>query len=340
MLAAELTLDAALRDVTSTSTRFRYQAAVDLAPALLEQIGQPGPRWRACDEHPQGPAVREALRTLLSEHEPADLRGSAAVGLGTLGEPEVLDHTEGWLQTTDDDERLAYLRESAVVATAYLGRAAIDAEAEPEVQQRVRTRIEQALRAEAPDVRYQAATALVELWGADAQPHLVEALRVEPHHGVREGLVSAIAYLDPVGPDACDALEAILEGDEQHESIGFEAAVTLAGARRPRARPRLLEALDVRHQRDRALEALAALGLGSPADVARVESLTQRWLLPSITRVRAAYALARMASDRSPNPGLARLRRLRFHPRAAVREAVREAMANLDTLARTDAERG
>lgn len=337
MLSAQITLEAALRDIDSDNERYRFQAAANLAPALLERMGTPGPRWRAAAEHAEGPAVLEALRRVLDDREPAPLRGTAAVALGTLGEPEVLEHTEAWLRTTDDDDDLAYLRESAMLACTYLARAALDAGAEPPLVAAVRARIEGALGAEAPDLRYQAATAVVELWGAEAEPVLVEALHRETHLDVRQSLVDALAYLDPPGPDACEALEAILDGEEGHESIGFDAAVTLAAARRDRARPRLMQSLEVRHQRDRALEALAALGGGSPADVDRIHRMARRVWLPSVTRVRVAYALARMAPPRAgdnpgDNPGLAMLRRLRWHPRAAVREAVRDAFANLEQL--------
>lgn len=359
MLTPQLTLEAALRDVHSESERYRFLAVANLAPALLERIGQPGPRWRATAEHVEGPAVLDALRSVLGEDEPAPLRGTAAVALGTLGEPEVLEVTEAWLHTTDDDEATAYLRESAMLASTSLARAALDAqraapvatqpprpadapptvEVEPELVARVRERVERALRAEAPDLRYQAATALVELaelWDGEVEPTLVEALRHEEHADVRQGLIDAIAYLDPPGPAACEALEAIVAGEDGHASIGFDAAVTLAAARRQSARRRLLESLDVRHQRDRALEALAALGGGDPADVDRVQQLARRMWLPSITRVRAAYALARMVpASEGDNPGLALLRRLRWHPRSAVREAVRDAFTNLEQLGET-----
>ncbi|MEM9460440.1 MAG: HEAT repeat domain-containing protein [Myxococcota bacterium] len=354
MLTPQLTLEAALRDVHSESERYRFLAVANLAPALLERIGQPGPRWRAAAQHTEGPAVLDALRSVLGEDEPAPLRGTAAVALGTLGEPEVLEVTEVWLHTTDDDEATAYLRESAMLASTSLARAALDAqgtaqtppepepEPEPALIVRVRERVKRALRAEAPDLRYQAATALVELaelWDGQIEPTLVEALDSEEHPDVRQGLVDAIAYLDPPGPAACEALEAIVAGEDGHASIGFDAAVTLAAARRKSARPRLLESLDVRHQRDRALEALAALGGGSPADVERVQQLARRVWLPSITRVRAAYALARMVpANEGDNPGLALLRRLRWHPRPAVREAVRDAFANLEQLGETSRE--
>jgi HEAT repeat protein len=253
MLAPELTLDAALRDVGSRKQEFRYHAAENLARALLHELGKPGPRWHAAAEHPRGPAVLAALRELCDEREPAVLRGTAAVGLGMLGEPEVLELTAGWIALPGDDEDQAFLRESAVMAAARLHRAAVEAGADPEVRQRIRARVAAALRAEAPDLRYQGALALVELAGDEAEAPLVDALRREEHSAVREGLVQAIAHLDPPGPRACDALEALLAGPDAQEGIGFEAALALAAARRTSARPRLLQALPVRGHRDRAL---------------------------------------------------------------------------------------
>lgn len=373
MLAPEITLAAALRDASSSDPRYRYQAAENLARALLFELQQPGPRWHAAAEHPQGPAVLEALRTLVRERGPAVLRGAAAVGLGLLGEPEVLDLTEAWLElapddadadadpdpdpegeadappaASADDEERGYLRESAMMAAVRVHRAAAQADAAPQVQQRVETLVEAALRSTAPDLRYQGALALVELQGQRAEPALARALAHEEHLAVREGLVEAMSLLDPPGPAACEALEQVLAGPEAAEGLGFEAAMTLAAARRSSARPRLVDALPVRHQRDRALEALAALGRQptppSAAEIDAVHRLAGRLWLPAITRVRAAYALARMVAPgsgthaspnpgSSPNPGLVQLGRLRWHPRAAVREAVRDAFANLEQLA-------
>jgi hypothetical protein len=337
MLAPELTLEAALRDVGSRKHEFRYHAAENLARALLHALGQPGPRWHAAAEHPRGPEVLDALRRLCDEREPAVLRGTAAVGLSMLGEPEVLEHTAAWLELPDDDEDQAFLRESAIMAAARLHRAAAQADADPELRQRIGARVEAALHAPAADLRYQGALALVELRGDEAEGALVDALRREEHPAVREGLVEALAHLDPAGPSACDALEQLLAGPEGEQTIGLEAALVLAAARRSSARPRLLQALPVRGHRDRALEGLAALGTAPPADVEIVLRLSQRWWLPAITRVRVAYALARMAAGpgapAGDDPGLRLLGRLRWHPRPAVREAVRDAHAALETLA-------
>jgi len=221
MLAPEITLGAALRDVSSEQAHYRHQAIRNLATALLAELGKPGPRFRATTEHQDGEAVRKALLGILADHEPAPLRGLAAMGLGYLGEPALLDHTEAWLEIIGDDDDRVYLRECAVIAASFLGRAAAEANAD------------QALTSDAPDLRFQAGTALIELRGADAEPALVEALREETVLEVREGLVGALAYLDPPGPDACELFETILRGEEGKERLGFQAAMTLAAARRP-----------------------------------------------------------------------------------------------------------
>lgn len=334
MLAPEITLAAALRDVSSKKDQYRYQAAENLARALLHELGKPGPRWRAAAEHPKGEAVVRALRELLDEREPPVLRGTAAVGLGMLGEPSVLEPTAAWLELEGDDENVAFLRESAMMAATRLHRAATDAGAEPALRRAIQARVEAALHADAPDLRYQGAQALVEIAGADAEAPLVDALEREEQLALREGLVEALSYLDPPGARACEALEAIVAGPDGGESIGFEAAVTLAAARRASARPRLVQALAVRVHRDRALEALAALGGGLPEHIELVQQLVRRWWVPAITRVRAAYALVRMAPGDGPaDSGRRTLERLRWHPRPAVREAVRDAFANLEQLA-------
>ena len=116
----------------------------------------------------------------------------------------------------------------------------------------------------------------------------------------------------------------------------IEAAMALASAKRPEAGPRLLMALRLRSERDRALEALAFLGRAAPGEaVEAVDRLASGWLTPGITRVRAAYALVRMVaptSDRREHPGQRWLDRLALHPRAAVREAVADARAALAKL--------
>jgi hypothetical protein len=110
----------------------------------------------------------------------------------------------------------------------------------------------------------------------------------------------------------------------------------LASVRDKAAGPALVEALGRRVHRDRALEGLAVLGRAAPSTAVEVvDTLARGWLTPGVTRVRAAYALARIVApgtaDR-PNPGIALLARLAWHPRPAVREAVADARANLRQL--------
>ncbi|MCH9688433.1 MAG: hypothetical protein K0V04_43785 [Deltaproteobacteria bacterium] len=337
MLAPAITLDAALRDIGSEQLRHRTKATDNIAAALLGELDKPGPLWRACDEHPRGADVRQALLGLLDDQQPPPLRGAAAVALGMLGEPTMFERTARWSQLDGDGEDRAYLRQCSVIAASFLGRAAIDAEADEPLLLQIRERIETAMSAEAPDLRFQAGIALVEIQGAAAEPTLVAALREESHPQAREALVEALAYLDPPGEQACNALESIVEGPEGVEGLGFRAAMVLAAGRRPSARPRLVAGLALRHERDDALEALAALGGGDRSEMERVHRLARRVFLPGITRVRAAYALARMAPQGSAdNPGMALLERLRWHPRPAVREAVADAFKNLDNLTASD----
>jgi hypothetical protein len=113
--------------------------------------------------------------------------------------------------------------------------------------------------------------------------------------------------------------------------------MALTAARRPEGAPRLLAALARQSTRDRALEALAVLGPAGPPEIAdAVRRYTSGWLTPVFTRVRAAYALARIEPER----GQALLDRLAKHPRAAVREAVAEARVNLAKLAARDPTQG
>ena len=122
--------------------------------------------------------------------------------------------------------------------------------------------------------------------------------------------------------------------DEPHTPTAFAAALALTAARDPRGGPQLLRALGRPEDRGRALEALAALGpLAPPAALPAVRRLARSFFTPGLTRVRAAYALARLA----PGEGEAVLARLAGSLRASVREAVVDAQAGLAQLAARDA---
>src|SRR5690606_31585148 len=97
MQAPELTLDAALRDSTSTRIEARAKAVRNLAPARLAELGRPSPAWQTSRDHPRGGEVAEALHRALVDDDPM-VQGLAAVGLGLLGDPSVLDAVEAWIE--------------------------------------------------------------------------------------------------------------------------------------------------------------------------------------------------------------------------------------------------
>lgn len=332
MQAPELTLAAAIRDADCAKAEPRHKAIRNLAPALLMEIGEPGPLWRAAERHRDGPQVVAALQAALAHPDDVALRSMAAIGLGTIGEASVVDRVASWIDLPGDDADASFQRECAVIALSFVGSAAPASEP---VRDAVLRRLEAALRSDRPDVRFQAAIAVVEVGGEQAEPTLLEALRDEAHPEVRENIVDALSRLSSPSAAACEALVAIVHDEEEGPSaVGFAAAMVLAGAGRAEAGARLVDALRIRHERDRALEALAVLGRNAPASaVDAVQALARGFLTPSITRVRAAYALARSSSARGEdNPGVALLRKLAWHPRAAVREAVADAEKNLRDL--------
>ena len=85
MLAPEMTLAAALRDVAHADARVRGDGARNLAPALLAELQRPGPAWHADDDHPQGAEVRAALvRASL-----CPVRAFTSVDFPTLDRPTI-----------------------------------------------------------------------------------------------------------------------------------------------------------------------------------------------------------------------------------------------------------
>ncbi len=328
-MTAELTLGAALRDATSIHDNARNMAIRNLAPALLEELGRASPAWCAHKDHSRGPEVRDALRHA-TIHDPVPvIRGLGSIGLGQLGDGWVVGTVGPWLAAAGDTNDDFFLRECAVIALSFIGAAA---PAEDPNRERVLGELREAMQSGHDDVRFQACVALAEVAGREAEPELVAALEREVHPEVRESLVSALSVLDPLGPEACDALEHILAAPNAGEPIGFLAAMALAAARRPSAAARLVTALDYRETRDDALEALAVLAPNVPDGVVdRLRHMAGSIWTPAITRVRAAYVLART----NPKDGLARLAKMSWHPRRAVREAVADARA---AIARLDAE--
>jgi HEAT repeat protein len=350
MAGAELTLAAALRDVDAMRVEARSVAIRSLAPALLDELGMRPPVWWDRIEHPQRDAVAAALEQACTDKAPQNA-ALAHIGLAELAAPSAHQHAREALESTREDDAAMFLRECAVICLSLLGAAARDyledpasAAASPDARERAEqvhramlVELRQLLSDPRPDVRYQAGPALVEVCGAAIEHDLLAALEREQQESVRANLIAAISMLDPPSPAACDVLAAVLETPEGKGEIGWEAAMALTAARRPEGAPRLLAALARQSTRDRALEALAVLGPDGPPEIANaVRRYTSGWLTPVFTRVRAAYALARIEPER----GQAVLERLSRHPRAAVREAVAEARVNLAKLADRDPTHG
>lgn len=339
MQSPELTLNAALRDSTNERLDARAKAIRNLAPALLVDLGRAPPVWKVARAHQRGSEVVETLARAAKDDDQAMIRATAVIGLGQLGEPQLLELSSGWLDDASDEADAMFQRECALIAMSLLGAGASQAGGDSNVRRRVLERLHQALSSPLDDVRFQAALGVVEVEGNNAELRLVEALEREEHPEVRHNLVEALSRLDPPGEAACGTLIALVQDeDEGWRPIGFEAAMALASAGRAEAGPRLVKALGHRMERDRALEGLAYLGRSAPPDaVQSVHRLARRLLMPGVTRVRAAYALARMVAPATPerdNPGVEMLDRLAWHPRPAVREAVADARAALEQLER------
>jgi HEAT repeat protein len=324
-MASELSLEAAIRDAEGEDARAKSIAVRNLAPALLADAGLPTPSWAAAGRHAQGPKVVALLQNATDETNPHQHRGMALIGLGQLGEASVVERCIEWMALAGNEEATLFLREAAVITLSLIGKGATD----EETKARVFELLQKGLSSEQDDIRFQAAIALTEVGGDVVEPMLIDALRKESEIRVRENLVCALATFDPPGDEACEALRDVLNSEPELTSVGFEAAVALAAARRTEGVDRLLESLRFREERDRSLEALAALGTKVPDPaVERILRLTRGFFTPSMTKVRAAYALARIR----PKTGLPILHRLSRHLRASVREGVRDAYAAIAEL--------
>lgn len=330
-----ITLDAALRDAEVLDVKARTLAITHLAAAYLERLGRTEPLWQAHAEHDLGPAVLAALLRAIERDPATPIQALAAAGLGQIGAPELLSAVpDEWFTRTDPDA--AYLRECAAIGWTLLGGAArpVSGDMSQNTYDAVIARLRVGLSADQPELRYQCATGLAELEGAAAEDALAHALARETIPTIRGALVSALGEIDPPSPHTCDVLAPLC--DEPHTPTAFAAALALTVARDPRAGKTLLAALQRPEDRGRALEALAALGPLAPPDALPVvRRLARSFFTPGLTRVRAAYALARLA----PPEGEAILERLSNALRSAVREAVTDARAGLAQLAARDAAR-
>ncbi len=337
----ELTLAAALRDIDNPRPEVRSLAIRNLAPALLDELGLRPPAWWEQIDHPQRDEAAAALDRACADPAPQNA-ALARIGLAQIAAPQAHARALEAITTAGDDDAAMFARECGVIALSLLGgaaRAFVDAPDSADhgdartraaaLRDRIRSELVEWLDDPRDDVRFQLGPALVEVAQAAAEPELLAALDREDHPEVRENLISALAQLDPPSPAACDALASVFETAEGKGWIGWEAALALTAARRPEGAARLIAGLHSRETRDRALEALAVLGERSgPNAAAAVRRLTKGALIPVFTKVRAAYALARIV----PDEGRALLDRFAKHPRPAVREAVGEARQHLAEL--------
>ncbi len=323
-----MTLPAALRDADEPAVGVRIAGVRNLALAMLAELGRPAPAWLADEDHGLGDRVRTRLLAALDDSS-ADVRGYAAIGLGLVGRPEVVDRVVPWFEIGGDDDASQWLRQSAVIALAHVGAAA---PVDHAVRATIASRLHAAFASPHADLRFQAALALVEVCDARAEPSLVAALPREGNAEVRTQIVAALAHLPALTDASCDALAPLVDDPG---AIGLEAALVLVANGRREGGMRLTAAVGRAEERDRALEALAVLGPAAPATaVEPVARLAASWRAPAITRVRAAYAWRRIARDDADRRRAERrLAGLAWHPRAMVREAVadaRRAIAELE----------
>lgn len=327
MQAADLTLTAALRDATAARPDARHRALRNLAPALLEQLEEAGPAWQAAERHPLGSDVVTALESAIQTDTPP-MAGTAAIGLGWLGSPSVRRLVDAWITDPKDDEDASFLRECGLIALGHLGVASRDHN--PELTDAIASQLITRLQHPHPEVRFQAGLSLAELHPqprVDIERALVDAVVAERHEDVQLGLIEALSRIHNPAPHAREAMRRLVQEDDTPTKIGFEAAMLLASARDPAAGERLSQALDHGLHRNRALEGLAYLGERAPADVVpTLRRLATRPWVVGLTRVRAAYAWMCISSDPAAR---ACLERLAWHPRAAVREGVRDAWSAL-----------
>lgn len=330
MLGPEMSLAAALRDAAHGEPAVRAAGIRNLAPAMLAALGRPGPAFCADTDHPEFAALRRRLFDALDDAV-VDVAGHAALGLGALGRAEILARAAIWIELDRSDDDTRWLHETAVIAMSYVGVAARGRDAA--LHRQVIDRLRDAWRSPHVDVRFQVALARVEVDDPDAETDLVAALADEPSADLREQIVNALAHLPRVTAATLDGLAAVVRDDaDRNAGIGMQAASVLAAHGRADGVARLITALGRRPERDSALEVLAELGAPAAAAIASAEAVLRRWWNPPITRVRAAYALCRIAPQGTAAHARAvrALRRWAYHPRGAVREAVADARRALD----------
>jgi len=255
-------LDAALRDLEHEDPRVRAQAA--------DALGR--------SEAPERNAAVSALARAVDDPHPS-VRYAALLSLGELGAHETVDALVGRL---GDGEPL--VREAATIALGQLGDAG---------GMRAWSALERTLRADEPEVRFQAVASLAEIDAARAAT-LVVGLLDDRDAKVRAQAAAALGdagdrrYADRIARSLDDA-----------DDVRHEAALALARLGDRRAVATLVGSLGVADRALDAATALASLGIGDDAAVrAALAHEVGRFFGDALVKVRAAEALARAGDAR------------------------------------------
>lgn len=249
--------EAALRDLADDNPEVRVRAADALGKVGGEVAA------RACP----------ALRKLLQDDRP-DVRYTAALALGELVDREsvkaLIDVVEG------DGHPMP--RQAAVIALGMIG--------EPQATDA----LVEALESAPPDVRFQAATSLVQVNPKAAKGPLRRALKDEDPE-VRGAAIAALGDLGD--PKSANAVARLL--DDPEKGIRMEAAVTLSRLGDGRGTGLLATALSDRKQCYLAAEHLYLRP--DPEARAALEVALGRWLTPALLKVWAAGALHKLGHE-------------------------------------------
>ena len=108
-MSAELTLDAALRDIDHGRPEVRGVAIRNLAPALLDQLGLRPPAWWTHIEHDKREQAAEALDRSCDDPAPQNA-ALARIGLAQLGAPQALARAHEALGVAGDDPASTFFR--------------------------------------------------------------------------------------------------------------------------------------------------------------------------------------------------------------------------------------
>ncbi len=276
---------AALKDLENADPKVRVRAADALGKVDGELTG------KACS----------ALRAHIWDDDP-DVRYTVALALGELRDMEAVEDLIDAI--LGDGHPLP--RQAAVIALGLIG------------DPRATKALIRMLKEASPDVRFQAATSLLQVNPAKAAGPLRHALKDED----AEVRASAAAAMGDLGdPRDGDRLVPLLE--DPVPEVQIEAAVSLARLGDLRGTPVLIEALDRGETRYLAAEHLYLCP--DPTAVPQLKRLLGRWLTPALLKVWLAGSLIRMGDKEAEQD----LRKSLTSRRSMVRGLTIEVMGDL-----------